>query len=153
MTNDVEIQMASDLDSIPESLKLTCWAESVLSDRTEHTEMVIRIVDADESAELNHRYRGKSNATNVLSFTCEPIDGIPVNLLGDIVICAPIIEQEALAQRKSIDAHWAHMVVHGVLHLLGYDHVRPADAVEMESEEKRLLNQFGFSNPYEEVVA
>ncbi len=153
MTNDVEIQMLSDLDSIPESLKLACWAECVLSDKIEHKEMVIRVVDVDEGAELNHRFRGETSATNVLSFSFEPIDGIPMNLLGDIVICAPIVEQEALEQRKSIDAHWAHMVVHGVLHLLGYDHVRPTDAVEMEAEEKRLLNQFGFSNPYEEVVA
>ena len=153
MTNEVDIQIVSNIESIPEPLKLACWAESVLGDKVEHTEMAIRVVDEDEIAELNHRFRNKPGPTNVLSFACEPIEGIPMNVLGDIVVCAPIVEQEAVEQRKSIEAHWAHMIVHGVLHLLGYDHIKTADALAMEAEENRLLSGFGFSNPYEEVVA
>lgn len=153
MTNEVDIQIVSELESIPEPLKLACWAECVLSDKIEHTEMAIRVVDEDEIAELNLRFRNKPGPTNVLSFACDPIEGIPMNVLGDIVICAPIVEREAAEQGKSIEAHWAHMIVHGVLHLLGYDHIKLADAQEMEAEEKRLLSVFGFANPYEEVVA
>ncbi len=153
MRNNVEVQIVSDLDSVPELLKLVHWAECVLDGRIEHVEMAIRVVDLKESADLNERFRKKPGPTNVLSFSCEPIDGIPINLLGDLVICAPVVEREADEQSKSTEAHWAHMVVHGVLHLLGYDHADVVQAIEMESEEKKLLDLFGFANPYQEVVA
>ena len=153
MRNNVEVQIVSDLNSVPESLKLVHWAECVLDGRIEHVEMAIRVVDLKESADLNERFRKKPGPTNVLSFVCEPIDGIPINLLGDLVICAPVVEREADEQSKSTEAHWAHMVVHGVLHLLGYDHADAVQAIEMEAEEKKLLDLFGFANPYQEVVA
>jgi len=153
MRNNVEVQIVSDLDSIPEPLKLVYWAERVLAGRIEHVEMAIRVVDLKESADLNERFRKKPGPTNVLSFSCEPIEGIPINLLGDLVICAPVVECEANEQNKTIEAHWAHMIVHGALHLLGYDHVDAVQTIKMEAEEKKLLNLFGFANPYQEVVS
>lgn len=152
MRNNVEVQIVSDLDSVPEPLKLVQWAECVLDGRMEHVEMAIRVVDLKESADLNARYRKMPGATNVLSFSCEPFDGIPIHQLGDLVICAPVVEREAGEQRKTAEAHWAHMVVHGVLHLLGYDHVDAEQAIAMEAEEKKLLDLIGFANPYQEAV-
>ena len=97
---------------------------------------------------LNQRYRGKDGATNVLSFPYEPIEGDETGLLGDVVICAPVVAREAVAQGKALEAHWAHMVIHGVLHLLGYDHGSDSEAREMEQLEKWQLASLGFLNPY-----
>jgi len=110
--------------------------------------LTIRIVDAAESAELNQRYRQKSGATNVLSFPADLPEEIDLPLLGDLVICAPLVQAEAAAQGKAVMAHWAHLVIHGCLHLLGYDHIEPADATEMESLETRQLQQLGLPDPY-----
>ena len=112
-------------------------------------ELSIRIVDEAESADLNHTYRHKSGPTNVLSFPCEVPDGVPLDLLGDLVICAPVVAREAQAQGKASEAHWAHMVIHGVLHLRGYDHIDTAEAERMEALEIDILSRLGYPNPYE----
>ncbi|HSG64362.1 MAG TPA: rRNA maturation RNase YbeY [Gammaproteobacteria bacterium] len=114
-------------------------------------ELTIRIVDEAESAELNHRYRGKKGATNVLSFVGTEPSSTPAEherLLGDLVVCAPVVVREAAAQGKSVEAHWAHIVLHGALHLLGYDHESDAGAEVMERREKELLAVLGFPDPY-----
>ncbi len=114
--------------------------------------ITIRIADASESRELNKQFLGQDRPTNVLSFPSELPKDIEPDYLGDIVICAPIIEAEAGAQNKSVRAHWAHMLVHGVLHLKGYDHLLAGAAQEMESLEARILADIGFPNPYEDQV-
>lgn len=110
--------------------------------------MTIRIVDEDEARTLNHRYRGKGYAPNVLSFPMLDAGPVSAGMLGDVVICAPVVEQEAVAQHKAVAAHWAHLVVHGVLHCCGYEHDTPVDAEQMESLEVRILAEFDFPDPY-----
>ena len=110
--------------------------------------MTVRIVDETESQQLNFDYREKDKPTNVLSFPFQCPPGIELPLLGDLVICAGVVAQEATEQNKSLDAHWAHMVVHGSLHLLGFDHINDDDAAQMEAEEVTILQQLGFTNPY-----
>jgi probable rRNA maturation factor len=112
-------------------------------------ELVVRIVDEAESAALNDRYRGKPEPTNVLSFPCESPPGLALPHLGDLVICAPVVEREAREQGKPSEAHWAHMLVHGLLHLRGYDHQNEAEAETMEALESAILGQLGYPNPYE----
>ena len=124
------------------------WQGRDREDESE-TEVTIRIVGAEESQALNHQYRGRDYPTNVLSFPFEAPAGITVPLAGDLVICAPVVETEAREQDKTLDAHWAHMVVHGMLHLQGFDHIKDDDAEVMEALEVRLLAQLGFGNPYE----
>jgi len=111
-------------------------------------ELVVRIVDVAEMTALNHRYRGKSGVTNVLSFPYETLPGVTSGLLGDVVICAPVAAAEAVRQGKSLEAHWAHLVMHGVLHLQGYDHHDDSEARRMETLEARLLAGLGFADPY-----
>ena len=112
-------------------------------------ELSLRLVDEAESADLNQRYRGKAGPTNVLSFPFEPPPGIKgPRYLGDLVICVPVVAREAAEQGKAPEAHWAHLVVHGVLHLLGYDHLDEAEAQAMEALETRLLANLGFPPPY-----
>jgi len=110
-------------------------------------ELVIRIVDSDESAALNEQYRGRSGPTNVLAFPAGTMPAGPA-LLGDIVICAPVVMSEADQQGKSAEAHWAHIVIHGCLHLAGFDHVADPDAEEMEARERALLADLGIADPY-----
>ena len=105
-------------------------------------------MDEGESQSLNHSYRDKDKPTNVLSFPYEQAPGMYVPLLGDLVICAPVVIQEALEQEKPVEAHWAHMVLHGVLHLLGYDHIETDEAEQMEKLEVTLLGKLGYANPY-----
>jgi len=116
--------------------------------KQENFELSIRIVDENESAELNRRYRNKTGSTNVLSFPAELPENLNLPLLGDLVICAPVVSKEAQQQGKSELAHWAHMVIHGTLHLLGYDHQNDEQANIMEGHEISILNSLGFSNPY-----
>ena len=125
------------------------WLEQVLAaENREDAELTVRIVDETESAALNEEYRNKSNATNVLSFPFEWPEEVELNLLGDLVIWAPVVEREAKEQEKNSQAHWAHMLVHGVLHLLGYDHIDEAEAETMEAREIKILENLGFPNPY-----
>lgn len=144
----VDLQMAFDGAGVPEGALFEAWAEKAWQGENP-TEVTLRIVGNDESRELNHQYRGKDKPTNVLSFPFEAPAGITVPLAGDLVICAPVVEQEAREQNKDAVAHWAHMVVHGMLHLQGYDHIEDNEAEVMEALEIRLLAQLGFANPYE----
>ena len=126
------------------------WAELAMCDGRD-AEVSIRIVDEAESQALNRDYRGKDRPTNVLSFPMELPEEFNMPMLGDLVICAPVVEREAREQHKSLREHWAHMVIHGMLHLQGYDHINDEQASEMESLEISLLHQLGFANPYESL--
>ena len=147
-SHTINIQYAITAEGIPAEQEIRQWVNVALQGRQEPAELVVRIVDEAEITALNHSYRGKDGATNVLSFPYEPIAGVETGLLGDIVICAPIVAREAVAQGKSLDEHWAHMVIHGVLHLLGYDHCSDGDAQVMEQLETGQLASLGFHNPY-----
>ncbi|MCG6934626.1 MAG: rRNA maturation RNase YbeY [Proteobacteria bacterium] len=134
----------------PEGEVLRGWVEAVLAaeGRQDELELTVRIVDANEIAVLNQRYRNKPGPTNVLSFPFEAPSGVSLNLLGDLVIAAPVVTEEARRQGKTETAHWAHLVVHGTLHLLGYDHQTAAQAEAMERREIRILHSLGYPNPY-----
>lgn len=150
MTLDLEVQLALEAPGLPASAQLRRWAEAALdgAEREGDLELVIRIVNEAESASLNETYRHKQGPTNVLSFSFEGPAGVDTNLLGDIVICAPVVNSEAVIQNKAVPAHWAHMVIHGVLHLLGYDHQEEHQAEQMELLEIRILHDLGYPNPY-----
>jgi probable rRNA maturation factor len=135
---------------VPLKQQFQQWVEAVLSQHDDLVEMTIRISDRDEITQLNRDYRGKDKATNVLSFPFEtPAEIDELALLGDVVICAEVVMDEAQQQQKSIEAHWAHMVIHGTLHLLGYDHMDDTEANEMELLEISILAELGYSNPYQ----
>lgn len=150
----VEVQYALEgddapRDCLPGEALITQWVRTVLAHQQARGEITVRIVGAAEGLELNRAYRGGRSATNVLSFAYEEMaDG--TRLLGDIVICAPVVMREADAQGKPPEAHWAHMVVHGVLHLLGYDHERDHEARVMEDLERILMHALGYTDPYAE---
>lgn len=146
----LDLQYAVKPDNLPTPAQFETWVRVALGDTMDEAELTIRIVDARESQQLNHDYRGKDKPTNVLSFPFEAPPGIELPLLGDLVICASVVENEALEQQKALEAHWAHMVVHGCLHLLGYDHIEDAEAEEMESLETTLITGLGFPDPYKE---
>ncbi|MGD8235241.1 MAG: rRNA maturation RNase YbeY [Chromatiales bacterium] len=151
-TNRIELQVASDARALPTCEQVTSWVSAARLDHGDAT-IVVRIVDEAESRQLNRDYRGKDRPTNVLSFPFEPPPGIPEEQehLGDLVICAPVVFREAREQQKQPEAHWAHMVVHGVLHLQGYDHQNIEEAEEMESLERQILARLGYSDPYGEI--
>lgn len=136
----IAIQRAVPPRGLPTATSLRRWAAAALPAR--HGELTIRLVDAAESRTLNRDYRGKDKPTNVLSFQGEG------EVLGDLVICAPVVAREAVEQGKAARAHWAHMVVHGCLHLRGYDHEQEPDAHRMEARETRILKSLGFPDPY-----
>jgi probable rRNA maturation factor len=146
----LDLQYAVKPDNLPTQAQFETWVRVALGDTLDEAELTIRIVDASESQQLNHDYRDKDKPTNVLSFPFEAPPGIELPLLGDLVICASVVENEALEQQKALEAHWAHMVVHGCLHLLGYDHIEDAEAEEMESLETTLITGLGFPDPYKE---
>jgi len=149
---ELDMQVASEADNLPLESDFKRWINASLRGHEERSEIVVRIVDEAESAELNQTYRNKSGATNVLSFPFDSPPQVSMNLLGDLVICAPVIEREAIEQGKMSEAHWAHMAVHGTLHLLGYDHQTDAEAAEMESLEKEILTGMGYEAPYKDDV-
>lgn len=125
------------------------WAESALMTPSKASEVTIRIVTPSESETLNKTYRHKNGPTNVLSFSYRGLPGENSSLLGDLVICAELVQKEAQAEKKNLIAHWAHLTVHGMLHLQGYDHVNSKEAEQMEQLEIKILNQLHFENPYE----
>ncbi len=139
----VDIQLASTCDRVPTAARLRRWVRAVLRAEQRDGSVAIRIMDEPEMRRLNARFRGKEGTTNVLSFPAEE-----TGLLGDIAICAPVVAREAAEQRKSVDAHYAHLVVHGVLHLLGYDHDSAGEARIMENKEITILAEFGIDDPY-----
>jgi probable rRNA maturation factor len=148
MTIELDLQRIADANDSPSDDQFQHWVNTALDHINEDVELTIRLVDIEESQQLNNQYCGKDKPTNVLSFPFEVPDGIELNLLGDIVICIEVVAQEALAQNKDQHSHWAHMVTHGCLHLLGYDHISDMDAVKMESLEIKILAKLGFDNPY-----
>jgi probable rRNA maturation factor len=147
MAIELDLQRAGHFANAPADEQFETWVSAVLQSRGD-AELTIRLVGREESRTLNHTFRGKDRATNVLSFPAELPDGVDIPLLGDIVICAPLVEQEALEQGKPVEHHWAHLTLHGLLHLLGYDHVEESDAKEMEALETSLLASLGISDPY-----
>jgi len=148
----VHLQQASQQQGIPSAEQFESWVVAALSQYKKPVELTIRIVDEAEGTELNEQYRKKSGPTNVLSFPFEAPEGVELDWLGDLVICAPVVSREALEQSKKELSHWAHLVVHGVLHLLGFDHINAAEALEMEHCEIEALKGLGITNPYEETA-
>lgn len=146
---ELDLQIATqDTESLPSYDDFALWASSALPDTDENYEVTIRVVDEEESQSLNHDYRGKDKPTNVLSFPFEAPPGITLSLLGDLVICAQVVKKEAYEQQKDTFHHWAHMTIHGILHLRGYDHINDDEAEEMEAIEKQLLANLSIPDPY-----
>ncbi len=146
---DVQYAIVDDDGEPPSPALIRTWVEAALHSQRDESELTVRIVTADEIQELNRNYRHKDKPTNVLSFPFEKIDGIDLPLLGDVVVCAAVVACEAQQQNKPPIDHWAHMVVHGVLHLLGYDHIDEVEAVVMEALEIKILQGLGIGNPYD----
>jgi len=151
MSVDIDLQVATAEQGLPGQADFFKWVNAAAGERT--AEVVIRIVDEPESQKLNATFRDKDKPTNVLSFPFEaPVQCEDMNLLGDMVICAPVIMREAAEQGKDVMAHWAHMAIHGTLHLLGYNHQNDVQAEEMEGLEKTILTGLGFPEPYQDEV-
>ena len=155
MTAQVDIQIAVDDESVPSSDDIAIWINRAMraAGRREDADVSVRVVNANEMQQLNSEFREQDKPTNVLSFPAGDIEGLPSDAgvpLGDIVVCAEIVRSEAKEQGKTDKAHWAHIVVHGTLHLLGYDHENEAQAMTMEALEIEILRDFGIENPYRE---
>lgn len=149
MSIELDLQLAvEDEQGLPTEQDIQLWLDKTIPQFQKSAELTIRIVDTEESHQLNHEYRGKDKPTNVLSFPFEAPPGIELDLLGDLIICRQVVEKEAEEQNKPLLAHWAHMVVHGSLHLLGYDHIEDDEAEEMESLETEIMQAMGFEDPY-----
>lgn len=145
----IDLQIACEQETgLPIAEQIEQWATAAVQPQSDEVEMTVRIVDEAESHALNLNYRGKDRPTNVLSFPFECPDEVELPLLGDLVICRQVVEREAQEQDKPVMAHWAHMVVHGSLHLLGYDHIEDDEAEEMESLETQIMTGLGFADPY-----
>ena len=147
MTIHLDVQIATPDHGIPAESDFRKWAGGIESSDTDAT-ACLRIVDKEEARALNHRYRKVDKATNVLSFPASLPEGVDLNFLGDVVICAPLVAEEATRQGKDEHAHWAHLLVHGILHLQGYAHDKDDEAEEMEALETAILGQLGVRNPY-----
>lgn len=151
----IDLQLAIDEANLPGEADFARWCSTALlqAGYDKPAEITVRLVDADESRTLNHEYRDKDKPTNVLSFPSELPDFLQDQLdilpLGDLVICVPVVIAEAVEQGKDLQAHWAHLTMHGTLHLLGFDHIDDADAEEMEALEVAALSRLGIENPYE----
>lgn len=157
MSIEVDVQIATTFAAgIPEAAQLARWARVAVQRETPSAELTVRVVDEREAASLNEQYRHRSGPTNVLSFPFEsPLESSPelhwrleIPLLGDVVVCAPVVASEARIQAKMPEAHWAHMVIHGALHLLGYDHKTSEEARDMEEMERAIINELGYPDPY-----
>ena len=149
MSIELDLQLAVENEQgLPTEQDIQLWLNKTIPQFQENAELTVRIVDTQESHQLNHEYRGKDKPTNVLSFPFEVPPGMELDLLGDLIICRQVVEKEAEEQNKPLLAHWAHMVVHGSLHLLGYDHIEDDEAEEMESLETEIMQTMGFEDPY-----
>ncbi|MFU8896212.1 MAG: rRNA maturation RNase YbeY [Gammaproteobacteria bacterium] len=147
----IDVQVGGTRTGLPPVAKLRHWARSALAGRRRDAELSIRIVDAAESQALNRAYRGQDKPTNVLAFPADLPPELELPLLGDLVICREVVEAEAAAQAKPPEAHWAHMVVHGTLHLLGFDHESATEAAIMEALETEIIADLGWPDPYQEA--
>ena len=147
MTITIDLQNDDELSGVPAAIDFLPWIDASLQQSYDSLEQTIRIVDKSESQALNAQYRGKKVPTNILSFPAD-VPHIEYQCLGDLVICAPLVAAEAEQQHKSVKAHWAHLVVHGMLHLQGFDHESELDANKMEALEVEILSTLGYSNPY-----
>ncbi len=145
---EIDLQNDEGIENVPDQSLFQRWVEASLQQSYAHLEQSIRIVDEEESRILNRDYRAQDKATNVLSFPAEASEYLDYDNLGDLVICAGVVEREAEQQGKALSAHWAHMVVHGMLHLQGYDHISDEQAEKMESLEIEILATLGQTNPY-----
>lgn len=153
MPYHIDIEINSTAALIPNAESIKSWISAALqSDDLIDAEVSVYIVDEQESQSLNLQYRGKDKPTNVLSFPADIPEEVGVPLLGDVVICAPVVAREAQEQGKSLDAHWAHMLIHGTLHLLGYDHIEDDEAEAMETLETHLITKMNFPAPYTETI-
>ena len=150
--NKIEVQTVFSSPGQPDQVQLQQWVDAALQGYGQDTEIVIRTVGVQESAQLNKQYRHKSGPTNILSFPAHLPEGTGLNLLGDLVVCVPVLEREAIEQDKPLSHHWAHIIIHGVLHLLGYDHLNDVDADIMEAKEITILKALNISNPYLEAT-
>lgn len=152
LTLDVQLACTTPTQwSLPDDALMATWIETVLTTlNVTDKELTVRFVDNDESQTLNAQYRGKDKPTNVLSFPFECPPNIPINLIGDLVIAVPVVTQEAEQQDKPYLHHLAHLVVHGTLHLLGYDHIEDEEAEEMENLERAILTKLGIDDPYQD---
>ena len=145
----INIQRATKTSGLPSNLRIRRWVCAALADCADNMELTIRMVGAKEAARLNWTWRRKKRPANVLSFPAGNMPKIKPGLLGDIVLCAPVIAKEARQQGKSLGAHWAHMIIHGTLHLMGYDHKKTAETRKMEGLERKLITLMGFTDPYQ----
>ena len=146
---ELDLQVVSEAPGLPSEAQFRQWCELALRQRQNDSELTIRLVDEAEGRELNKTWRHKDYAPNVLSFPADvPDELLDIPLLGDLVICAPVVTREAAEQGKAAEAHWAHLVIHGCLHLLGYDHIEDEEAEEMEGLERELLAELGHPDPY-----
>jgi len=143
----VDLQNDEKLANVPEPGQFKQWVEASLLTAYDQLEQTVRVVGEPESRALNLQFRGINRSTNVLSFPSES-EYLEYTCLGDLVICAPVVNEEAQQQAKSLEAHWAHMVVHGMLHLQAYDHEDEIEAAKMEAAEIKILSTLGYSNPY-----
>jgi probable rRNA maturation factor len=145
---DVSVSYGLPRKGLPAAVSFRRWAEAAARGRIRRGDLAIRVVDTKEGRALNHHYRGKDYATNVLSFPVELPEGVDLPMLGDLVICAPVVAREAKEQGKPLAAHYAHLTVHGVLHLLGLDHEDSREAEAMEQLEREILAELGLPDPY-----
>ncbi len=152
MAHVIDLQIACTPCELPTKEQFQLWVDTALAEvnntPNQDFELTIRLVNSEESQQLNSQYRGKDKATNVLSFPFEVPDGIELNLLGDLIICIEVMKEEAQSQNKTLFDHWAHLVIHGCLHLVGFDHISDSEALEMEAIEITVLAKLGIDNPY-----
>ncbi len=155
MQAELEVQRSSTSDNLPDDEQFQLWVEAALAGKPGKFTLAIRVVDEHEAHRYNREYRDKDYATNVLSFPLELPEGLPEEIrqaqMGDLLICAPVVAREAKEQYRSEVDHWAHLTIHGVLHLLGYDHEQQAEAVLMETLETEILANLGISDPYQDI--
>ena len=155
MLFELDIQRATASDNIPADDQFQLWVEAAMVGNPDRFTVAIRIVDEPEAQRFNRDYRGKDYATNVLSFPADLPDGLPAEIskaqLGDLLICAPVVTREATEQHRPETDHWAHLTIHGILHLLGHDHEQASEAHEMESLETEILAKLGISDPYQDI--
>ena len=144
----LDTEVASQAADIPNQALLERWVSAAIGEHQTQAEVSLMIVDEAQGQSLNHEYRGKDYPTNVLSFPADLPPELELPLLGDLVICAPVVAREAIEQNKSLEAHWAHMLVHGTLHLLGYDHIDDDEADAMEALETTIIIGLGYAAPY-----